>query len=173
MQRQETPPAISMGPQMFKDTLYGEAGTGWLTIFYTPSKQTIWFPVTAPVPALDLEQNCYLGLGIRRQRPDNDRARGKTDDIIGIPGLWLDLDYESPGAHKVKHPLPPNEDAVLSLLDAAPCNPSLIVHSGHGLGLLAVQGNRLLRHRPGYLRTTVPWLAATFPTGWPRLGLAR
>ena len=98
-----------------------------------PSRQTVWFPAAAPVPELDLDQNCYLGLGIRRQRPANDRARGKTDDIIGIPGLWLDLDYHSPGAHKVKHPLPPTEDAALSLLDAAPYKPSLIVHSGHGL----------------------------------------
>ena len=133
MQQQQTPPAISIGPQLFKDTLYGDAETGWLTIFYTPSRQTVWFPVTAPFPDLDLEQNCYLGLGIRRQRPDNHRERGKTDDIIGIPGLWLDLDYDSPGAHKVRHPLPPSEDAALSLLNAAPYKPSLIVHSGHGL----------------------------------------
>ena len=133
MQRKETPPAISMSPQVFKDTLYGGGETGWLTIFYTPSRQTVWFPVTAPVPDLDLEQNCYLGLGIRRQRPDNNQGRGKTDDIIGIPGLWLDLDYHSPGAHKVRHPLPPTEEAALSLLDAAPYRPSLIVHSGHGL----------------------------------------
>ena len=55
-----------MRPQMFKDTPYGDAETGWLTIFYTPSRQTVWFP--APVPDLDL----------RRQRPDNDRTRGKT-----------------------------------------------------------------------------------------------
>ena len=133
MQQQQTPPAISIGPQLFKDTLYGDAETGWLTIFYTPGRQTVWFPVSAPVPELDLEQNCYLGLGIRRQRPDNDRTRGNADDIIGIPGLWLDLDYHSPGAHKVRHPLPPSEDAALSLLSAAPYKPSLIVHSGHGL----------------------------------------
>ena len=133
MQRQETPPAIPIDPQAFKDILYGDADTGWLTVFYTPSRQTVWFPVTAPVPNLDLEQNCYLGLGIRRQRPDNNRTRGKTDDIIGIPGLWLDLDYHSPGAHKARHPLPPTEKAALSLLDAAPYRPSLIIHSGHGL----------------------------------------
>ena len=133
MPQQETPSETSIGPQIFKDILYGDAKTGWLTIFYTPSRQTVWFPVTAPFPELDLEQNCYIGLGLRRQRPDNDRTRGKADDIIGIPGLWLDLDYDSPGAHKVRHPLPPSEDAALSLLNAAPYKPSLIVHSGHGL----------------------------------------
>ena len=132
MPQQETPPGISIGPQAFKDALYRNAETGWLTIFYTPSRQIVWFPVTMPVPDLDLDQNCYLGLGIRGQRPADDRSRGKTDDIIGIPGLWLDLDYHSAGAHKAKHPLPPDEDAALSLLDAAPYKPSLIVHSGHG-----------------------------------------
>ena len=133
MPQQDTPPQIVMGPQTFKDTLYGDADTGWLTIFYTPSRQTIWFPATEAVPELDLEQNCYLGIGIRRQRPGNGVGRGKADDIIAIPGLWLDLDYHSPGAHKTRHPLPPNEDAALSLLDAAPYKPSLIIHSGHGL----------------------------------------
>ena len=128
----KTPP-ISTRPQTFKDTLYRDAETGWLTIFYAPSRQTVWFPVTKPMPKLDLGQNCYLGLGIRRSRPSNNRGRGKIDDIIGIPGLWLDLDYESPGAHKARHPLPQDEAAALSLLDAAPYKPSLIVHSGHGL----------------------------------------
>ena len=133
MPQQDTPPQIVMGPQTFKDTLYCDAETGWLTIFYTPSRQTVWFPVTEAVPELDPEQNCYLGIGIRRQRPGNGGGRGKADDIIGIPGLWLDLDYQSPGAHKTRHPLPPSEGAALSLLDAAPYKPSLIVHSGHGL----------------------------------------
>ncbi len=133
MQDQENPHQISTGPQMFKDTLYGEAETGWLTIFYTPSQHTVWFPITATVPDLDLEQNCHLGLGIRRQRPDNDRSRGKTDDVIGVPGLWLDLNYESPCPHKMNQPLPPTEDAALSLLDAAPHKPSLIVNARDAL----------------------------------------
>ena len=121
-----------MAPHDFKDTLYGDVEIGWLTIFCTPSRQTLWFRVTEPMPDLDLNQNCYLGVGLRRQRPDNHRTRGKTDDIIGIPGLWLDLDYDSPGAHKVRHSLPPDQDAALSLLNAAPFKPSLVIHSGHG-----------------------------------------
>ena len=133
MRQGDKPQQSPFGPQTFKDTLYGDTETGWLTIFHTPSRHTLWFPVTDPIPDLDLAQNCYLGLGIRRRRLDSGGGRGRTNDIIGIPGLWLDLDYQSPGAHKTRHPLPPNEDAALSLLDAAPYNPSLIVHSGHGL----------------------------------------
>ena len=133
MQFQIKPPESGMGPQAFKDPLYRGAETGWLTVFYTPSRRTLWFPSAEPVPDLDLEQNCYLGLGVRRKRPDNGGGRGRTDDTIAIPGLWLDLDYHSPGAHKTRHTLPPTEDAALSLLGAAPYKPSLIVHSGHGL----------------------------------------
>ena len=133
MHQQETPPPCAIGPQAFKDILYDDTDTGWLTIFYTPSRRTLWFPLTDPVPDLNLEQNCYLGIGIRREKPDDGGGRGKTSEIIGIPGLWLDLDYQSPGAHKTRHPLPPTEDAARSLLDAAPYKPSLIVHSGHGL----------------------------------------
>ena len=121
-----------MGPQAFKDTLYGNAETGWLTVFYTPSRRILWLPVTHPMPDLDPYQNCYLGLGLRRQRPHNGHTRGKNHDIIAIPGLWLDLDYDSPGAHKSQHPLPPDECAALTLLDAVPYKPSLIIHSGHG-----------------------------------------
>ena len=132
MRQAAKPHQIPISPQAFKDTLYGNTETGWLTIFYTPSRQTRWFPVSDPVPALILEQNCYLGIGIRREKPDGG-GRGKTEDIIGIPGLWLDLDYQSPGAHKVKHSLPPTEGAALSLLEKAPYKPSLIIHSGHGL----------------------------------------
>ena len=133
MQQRESPPSSFIGPQAFKDTLYGETETGWLTVFYTPSRKTLWFPVSEPMPELDLNQNCYLGLGLRRQRPHDRRARGKSHDVVAVPGMWLDLDYDSPGAHKVRHPLPPNEDAALSLFDAVPYRPSLIVHSGHGL----------------------------------------
>ena len=129
----DRPHQIPIGPQAFKDILFGDSETGWLTVFYTPSRHTYWFPITASIPDLDLEQNCYLGIGVRREKPDDGGGRGKTDDIIGIPGLWLDLDYQSPGAHKTRHPLPPTEDAARSVLDAAPYKPSLIVHSGHGL----------------------------------------
>ena len=132
MPRPIAPPQLSMGPQAFKNTLYGAAETGWLTVFHTPSCHTLWFRASQRMPDLDLNQNCYLGLGVRRQRPHNSHTRGKNHDIIAIPGLWLDIDYDSPGAHKVRHLLPPNEDAALTLLDAVPYKPSLIIHSGHG-----------------------------------------
>ena len=133
MHQQAAPPQCVIGPQGFKDILYGDTETGWLTIFCTPSRRTLWFRITDPVPDLDLEQNCYLGIGVRQEKPVDGGGRGKTDDIIGIPGLWLDLDYQSPGAHKTRHSLPPTENAARSLLDAAPYKPSLVVHSGHGL----------------------------------------
>ena len=107
MPRPEAPPQLSMGPQAFKQTLHGNTETGWLTVFYTPSRQTLWFHASEPMPDLDLNQNCYLGLGVRRRHPHNGRTRGKNHDVIAIPGLWLDLDYDSPAPTKSDTPCLP------------------------------------------------------------------
>ena len=56
MHQQETPPQCAIGPQAFKDILYGDLETGWLTIFYIPSRRTLWFPVSDPVPTSTLSR---------------------------------------------------------------------------------------------------------------------
>ena len=48
----------------------------------------------------------------------------------GIPGLWADLDFGED--HNSKHEYPSDEAHVCSLLASLP-QPTLIVHSGHGL----------------------------------------
>ena len=85
MRQGDKPRHISIGPQAFIGALYGGTEAGWLTIFFTPSRHTLWFPVTDPIPDLDPEQNCYLEIGIRRQRPADNQGPGKTDDIIATP----------------------------------------------------------------------------------------
>ena len=137
MQRQETSSQIVMGPQLFKDTLYGDARNRLAHHLLHPQPPTpSGFPSPNAVPALDLEQNCYLGIGIRTTAlPGNGQSdAARTGDIIAIPGLWLDLDYRQPrrpqGAASAAADRRRSTDA---LLDAAPYKPSLIVHSGHGL----------------------------------------
>jgi hypothetical protein len=72
-----------------------------------------------------------MGIGARKERLI--KGRGTLKDIIAIPGFWLDLDFESePGTHKVGS-LPPDLAACLNLLRASPYEPTLVVHSGHGL----------------------------------------
>lgn len=53
-------------------------------------------------------------------------------DSAGIMGLWADVDIAAPDVHK-KWNLPPDEKSALALLERAGVEPSLIVHSGHGL----------------------------------------
>ena len=79
MHKQKTPTQCVIGPQAFKDILYGDTEIGWLTIFYPPSRRTLWFPVADPVP--DLEQNCYLGTCIRQGKLGDGGGSDKTDDL--------------------------------------------------------------------------------------------
>ncbi len=118
--------------ESFCDILYGDSDEGWITINSFPDKMTKWFKLGGRPPRIDLEKHCYIGIGIRGVKLPS--GRGEEKDVIGIPGLWLDLDYESQaGTHKNKTPLPPSVDACLDLLKIAPYEPSLIIHSGHGL----------------------------------------
>lgn len=59
-------------------------------------------------------------------------TRIKSDSAVGIVGLWADLDIADPDVHK-KWNLPPSVDAAMELLHAAQLEPTIIVHSGHGL----------------------------------------
>lgn len=120
-----------MDAQTFVNTLYGDADVGWLTVFSIPSRRTQWVSLLDRLPPLSMTENCYLGLGLRNQPAE--KGRGKLEDIIGLPGLWLDLDWTAPEAHKATHPLPPDKVACEALLDAGPLAPSLVVHSGYGL----------------------------------------
>lgn len=73
--------------------------------------------------------NTYVGVSLS----DRDRGpheRGEIEDSAGIVGLWADIDIKHP-VHK-KQNLPPDLNSALSLLDGLP-QPTLIVHTGHGI----------------------------------------
>ena len=176
MQRQDMPSQIVMGPQLFKDTIYGDAQTGWLTIFYTPSRHTLWFPVTDPVPDLDLEQNCYPRNWYPQTTPPTtvrDAARPTTSSAFRpvarprLPEPRRPQDPAPVAPHRRRGP----DAARCSALQAVPHRP----FRARPPGLLAVQGTRRLRHqaRPGGIQPTVPRLATAIPAGRPRPGLAR
>lgn len=119
--------------QAFCDLLYPGAEEGWFALNFFPDKKTQWVKADdVDNCRIDLTgKNCYLGIGIRKQRLSPEK-RGVASDVIAIPGLWVDLDFDDGNSHRVKN-LPPSLDACIAMLDDAPCRPSLIVHSGHGL----------------------------------------
>jgi hypothetical protein len=59
------------------------------------------------------------------------KQRANSEQILGIPGVWLDLDVGTQGHKKPNNP--PDLEAALSILDAFSLAPSLIVNSGGGL----------------------------------------
>ena len=73
-------------------------------------------------------QNVYFSVGLTRA-VFGQYERAKTADIIGIPGLWADIDTS--GEHAAGN-LPPDYAAARSLLPAA-FDPSIVVFSGHGI----------------------------------------
>lgn len=75
------------------------------------------------------DMDLYFALGVLGTSPKRGQ-RGKIDDVVAIPGLWLDIDCAE-GQHSAVN-LPTFEEAELKLLTAFP-SPSILVHSGGGL----------------------------------------
>lgn len=75
------------------------------------------------------EHNLYFSLGVLGESPKRGQ-RGSADDIIAVPGLWLDIDCAE-GEHSAKN-LPTFEEASLKLLTAF-LHPTILINSGGGL----------------------------------------
>lgn len=72
----------------------------------------------------------YFGIGLASESlPSYERV--PADRVAGLPGLWIDIDYKTPGVHK-KTNLPANDQEALWLIEQMPLLPSILVHSGHG-----------------------------------------
>jgi hypothetical protein len=109
---------------------------GCLLIWTLPEKTSHWFKpneadrLASAAAKLAVTSNVYLGCGLA-PCDFGPHKRCDAEDIIGIPGLWADVDFAGP-AHK-KEELPPDIEKAIALVMAMPLPPSLIVHSGHGI----------------------------------------
>jgi len=72
----------------------------------------------------------YFGIGLASEELEFNQ-RVEAHKVAGVPGLWIDIDYLSPGVHK-KRNLPKDEAEALTLVEGMPLEPSILVHSGHG-----------------------------------------
>jgi hypothetical protein len=122
----------------YLDGLYGTADTGYLSLFRAPDNRTDWVSAHDRERAAallaqrcDAGHNVYHGMGLYRA-PLGGARRGTADDVIALPGLFMDLDLYSPGAH-TETALPGTVDDVVNLLTEFPLPPSLLIDSGHGL----------------------------------------
>lgn len=77
----------------------------------------------------NVRADVYVGCGLAPQK-GSEHTRCKAADIIGIPGVWLDIDVADP-SHK-KNDLPQTQEDALSIIKDFPLQPTFTIHSGHG-----------------------------------------
>ena len=119
--------------EKFFETLYAYADEGTSYIWYMPEKITLQaenFQVLAKFAGEFAQQkDVYFSVGLTDKKfKKYERAKG--EDIIGIPALWIDIDIADK-AHKAEN-LPQDYESAISLLPPM-LEPSIIVHSGHGI----------------------------------------
>jgi hypothetical protein len=110
------------------------------TLLWTlQDKRSTWVPLTAGPDTVasaarrlaDSGKDVYCAVSAAAQ-PGLPETRIKSANSAGIMGLWADIDIADPDVHK-KWNLPPTIDAALALLDSTGVDPTIVVHSGHGL----------------------------------------
>ena len=120
----------------FLVTLFGNKPDGsQILIWSIPSKLSAWCdtPEEAANAASKLAskpEDVYVGVGLAPKKyRDNERC--PNAEIQGIVGLWADIDIAGP-THKNKN-LPPDIDSAILLALETGAEPSIIIHSGHGI----------------------------------------
>lgn len=118
-------------------TLYGAADEGYLALWSNPSRHTEWVSVeeleraAAYAAQLAQREDVYCGVALH-PAPLGPYARGLAGDVIGIPGLWAEIDIAGDG-HKAAS-LPLDIRSVQDLVrSAVALPPSYVVASGGGV----------------------------------------
>lgn len=123
----------------FLEELWGNhSGEGGhhLLIWTLPDKRSRWYPIDkleeAAHDVADLaDRDVYTGVGLA-SGARGDLQRAKADEIVAICGLWGDIDIADVMTHK-KSNLPLDQDEAMAILADLGAEPTVLVHSGHGL----------------------------------------
>lgn len=107
----------------------------YIVIWQTPLKRTKRFKnISDAVKFINKIKNTktqiYYGCGLQ-DKDHGPLRRGKKEDIVGIPGFYIDIDIKSP-VHKNEN-LPETVDEAVNLTRNNGFDPTLIVHTGHGI----------------------------------------
>ncbi len=76
-------------------------------------------------------KDLYFALGFQPLEQRTNRA--KANAVVGIPGLWADIDYLSDGVAHKKGNIPTSQKEAMKLIEAMPLTATFINCSGHGL----------------------------------------
>lgn len=114
---------------LFVATSYINADGEWRTACWSPAElddAARWCAEHAG------ERNVYVRTTALSHRVPTWR-RGTTDETGALVALWADLDVAGPGHAPAALPHPPNDAAVLEVLDELDTPPSMLVSTGGGL----------------------------------------
>lgn len=117
----------------FLTTIYGDQLPGLLAIWSKDTKKTKFFPdiesAVGYIENICKKQDVYFGTGLLKAQQKT--GRGRAEDVVATPGVWLDVDIRGV-THKGSN-LPATIKEGLDVIQGFPLKPSLIVHSGYGL----------------------------------------
>ena len=121
----------------FLQFVYDYADEGYLAIWTKQNKKTISFNLNenkaiekasnASAVLASKKNDVYFTCGLLNKMPYT--GRGKERDVIGIPGLWMDIDTNN-GVHAKKEL--PSPDEAVQFLNDFPLKHSIMVNSGGG-----------------------------------------
>lgn len=101
----------------FLAELWGPSPDGWVQIWELETKRSTFWRSPSAVVGFDDRTEIFTGVALAgEQLPRTQRA--KLGQIVGIAGMWLDIDLPSGPAQQ---------------LARAYLEPTILVHSGHGL----------------------------------------
>ena len=113
----------------------GIVPSAYIAIVAAPSFTARWFDDAESASAYGQQQaeaghDTYVALGAHGKRLS--RGRGKATNIVGIGGVWADVDIVHPTAHK-KDNLVKSVAEADALVESVFPKPSIAIHSGHGM----------------------------------------
>lgn len=112
----------------------GKEPDDYILIWSLQTKKSSWYRniQQAGVQAQVLSKlgDVYVGVGIS-PHAYGESLRCPSEDVVGLVGLWADIDVQGP-VHKKQH-LPPTFEAAVDLCNEMPHAPSLVINSGHGI----------------------------------------
>ena len=123
-----------MNCKTFFNELFGDIPEKTFINVWTLPKKHSQFFTSADAAAAYVEKikkdkiEIYFGCGIRNKRFGAGK-RGIKNTVCGIPGYWMDIDI----ATKIKKGCPPTIEDAMALIEGYGWDPTLVVHSGHGI----------------------------------------
>lgn len=177
---------IDLSATDFLRGVYGEEWPGWLVLWRSDTKKSLWINSDETDQIEPLVDRCknqskahlYYGVGLQQGiAPGGERgpdtSRGSAARVVAIPGLWLDLDTMEGASTKRSRKNYPPLSVALQAISEMPIAPSMAVNSGGGLHVYWLFRELLPTYDDTGDSRELRTRANTLTTGWERVMEAR